>query len=251
MTACLPETVELSYSFEEGTTISYRMTARAEAKWDVGGPGAGSYEVSFDIQETVTRVDADSTVLSVDMLPVDAEENGLPSPGLEQRSFTLRVGPDGKVLEVLQLDGIEASALDHDELAFIGTYRPPLPGTPVRLGDEWADRRAIRLGPEVQEIDATGSLVGFARDGGQELARITFSGVSPLGWVTSLPQGEAQLNGDAETTGIALVDISDGSLDQASSSTRGRFDVRVIPGSGEAPITGTLNLDLELSVERV
>lgn len=249
--ACLPETVELAYSLEEGRTVTYRMTARAEAQWDVGGPGRGSYEVSFDIEESVTTVDADGSVLVVEMVPIDAEENGLPSPGLERRTFSLRVGPEGDVLEVLQLDGIEASALDHDELAFIGTYRPPLPDEPVKLRDDWSDHRAIQLGSEIQEIDTTGTLVGFARAGESDLARVAFTGTSPLEWITNLPQGEAQLTGTATTEGTAMFDIAAGALDRATSSTRGDFEVRVIPGGGEAPIDGTLRLDLELLVERV
>lgn len=249
--ACLPETVELAYSLEQGRTVTYRMTARAEAQWDVGGSGRGSYEVSFDIEESVTTVDDDESVLVVEMVPIDAEENGLPSPGLERRTFSLRVGPEGDVLEVLQLDGIEASALDHDELAFIGTYRPPLPDGPVKLREEWSDQRAIQLGSEIQEIETTGTLIGFSREGQSELARVAFTGTSPLEWITNLPQGEAQLTGSAATDGTALFDIGAGALDEATSSTRGDFQVRVIPGSGEAPIAGTLHLDLELQVERV
>jgi hypothetical protein len=207
--------------------------------------------VSFDIEETVSTVDADGSILLVEMVPTDTEENGLPSPGLERRSFSLLVGPDGEVLEVLQLDGIEASALDPDELAFIGTYRPPLPRLPVRLRDEWTDQRTIELSSGIQEIDRTGTLVGFARDGDGELARIAFTGTSPLEWITSLPQGQAQLTGDAATEGAALFDMGAGNLDEATSSTSGVFQVRVIPGGGAAPITGTLRLDLELTVERV
>ena len=249
--ACLPDTVQLSYSVEEGTTVAYRMTARAEAEWDVGGPGRGSYEVGFDIEETITSDDEEGSVLVVEMIPIDAQENGLPSPGLERRSFSLRIGPNGEVLEVLQLDGIEASALDQEELAFIGTYRPPLPGTPVKLRDEWTGPRPIQIGSGPQEIETTGTLMGFTRDGARDLARIAFTGTSPLEWTTTLPQGEAQLTGEATTEGAALFDIGGGNLDEATSSTSGDFQVRVIPGNGEAPIAGTLHLDLELFVERV
>ena len=249
--ACLTETVELSYSVQEDRTVAYRMTARAEAEWNVGGPGRGSYEVGFDIEETITSGDEDGSVLVVEMIPIDAQENGLPSPGLERRSFSLRIGSNGEVLEVLQLDGIEASALDQEELAFIGTYRPPLPSFPVKLRDEWTGPRPIQIGSGPQEIETTGTLIGFTRDGARELARIAFTGTSPLEWTTMLPQGEAQLTGEATTEGAALFDIGGGNLDEATSSTSGDFEVRVIPGNGEAPIAGTLHLDLELLVERV
>lgn len=251
LVGCSPDQVELAYRFEEGTTQTFRMTARAEAEWDINGRGQGSYDVSFDVTETVESQDEDGSTVVVEMVPTKAEEDGLPSPGLERRSFSLRLGPNGEVLEVLRLDGIEASALDQDELAFIGTYRPPLPGGPVRLRDEWADAREVQLGPTIQEIETTGRLASFSRSGALRLARIAFTGTNALSWETGLPQGNARLDGDATTSGTALLDIDTGSLQEATSSTRGDFAVRVLPGAGAAPIAGTLRLDLELTVERI
>ena len=253
MGACRPDAVEIAYRFEEGQTSSYRITAQAHAQWNIGEPGAGSYEVGFEVEETVTSADNDGAVVDVEMIPIpeSTREDGLPSPGLESRSFSLRLGPNGEVLEVLQLDGIEASVLDQDQLAFIGTYRPPLPPEPARLRDEWSDERRIRVGSTVRQIDTTGTLIGFRRDGDLRLARIEFTGRGPLEWVTTLPQGEAQLTGEADTSGNGLVDIDAGTIVEATSSTRGDFDVRVVPPGGKAPITGILHLDLRLTVERL
>ena len=252
LVSCRPDNVRLGYRFVEGHTQTYRMTAHAEAEWDVAEGGRGSYDVSFDVTETVRSVEDDGAVVFVEMVPLPEEsrENGLPSPGLVRRSFSLRLGIRGEVLEILQLDGIEASVLDHDELAFIGTYRPPLPEGAARLGDEWNDANAVRLGSSFQEIETRGTLAGFERSGGADLARIEFTGNTPLQWLTALPQGEAQLTGEANTRGTALFDIAGGNLDEATSSTRGDFDVRVLPGDGAAPITGILRLDLDLQVTR-
>ena len=250
LTACAPETVELRYAYEEGSATTYAMTARAEASWDVGGEGSGSYEVGFEVTETVTSVDDDGATVEVEMLPTGAEEQGLPSPGLERRSFSLRLGPQGEVVEVLQVDGIEAASLEEEELAFIGTYRPSLPPRPVALRDEWWGSREILLGEESQGIETTGRLVAFRRDDGRSLAEVVFTGDGPLGWTTALPQGEAELSGQAATRGRGLFEIDGGRLESATSRTTGRFDVRVLPGAGQAPITGVLRLDLSLEVRR-
>lgn len=250
MSACLADTVDLSYGFEEGTTTTYQMTARADASWDVAGRGEGSYEVGFEVTETVRNVDEDGAIVDVRMIPTGAEEQGLPSPGLERRSFSLLLGPEGEVVEVLQLDGIEARSLDEDELAFIGTYRPALPSEPVTLHDEWSQSREIRLGADIQGIETTGQLVGLRRDDERGLAEVVFTGNSPLRWTTRLPQGEAELTGEATTRGRGLFEIDGGLLDSATSRTSGRFEVRVIPGGGRAPITGMLHLELALEVER-
>jgi hypothetical protein len=250
LAACLPDSVVLAYRFEEGAVQTFKMTARAEAAWDIAGRGSGSYEVSFDVTETVETVDDEGSTVLVEMVPTGAEEHGLPSPGFERKSFTLRLGPLGEVLEVLEVDDIEASSLDQDDLAFIGTYRPSLPEGAVRLRDDWSDGREIQLGSTFQQIETTGELIGFRRNGSTRLARIAFTGSSPLEWITELPQGQTQLNGTAETGGTALIDIDRGAIQEATSSTGGDFNVRVVPGNGAAPIVGTLRLDLELTVER-
>ena len=251
--ACNPETVRLVYRFQEGTETTYRLIANAKAEWDVAGPGRGSYRVAFDVTETVEEVDDGGATVLVEMVPLPegSSEQGLPSPGLERRNFSLRLGPRGDVMEVLEVDDVPARNLDPDQLAFIGTYRPPLAEDEVRLGGEWSGHRAVQLGSGFQDIATTGLLSGLSRDGSHDLAEIGFTGQSPLEWFTVLPQGEASLTGDAETRGTAILDITAGGLRSATSSTEGSFDVRVIPGSGEAPITGTLHLDLDLEVRRI
>lgn len=253
LAACRPDSIELAYRFDEGRTITYRMTATANAEWDIAGPGQGSYEVGFEVQETVRSADETGATVIVEMIPIpDAtEERGLPSPGLERRSFSLRVGPSGELLEVLEVDGIEASVLNQDEIALIGTYRPPLPTEEVRLRDDWSDQREVQLGANFRQIETTGTLIGYRRAGERRLARITFSGRGPVEWISELPQGRAQLTGEARTTGSGFFDVDGGSFDEATSLTSGSFEVRVLPGGGEAPITGILELELEVTIERL
>lgn len=248
--ACRPDTVDLGYRYPEGA-LTYRMKARASAEWDIGGPGRGSYAVTFSVTETVRSTATDSAVVTVEMEPTDVVENGLPSPGSEERSFALRIGPNGEVLEVLEVDGIEAEALDPDELIFIGTYRPPLPQERVRLGDEWEAEQEVRLGSVFQQFVTTGHLDSLDRDDRGKIARLDYAGEGPLVWNTVLPQGEAELVGSAATTSDAELDIDGGFLRSASSSTSGQFEVRVDPGGQQAPITGTLNLDLDLVLRKI
>lgn len=247
--ACRPDTVALEYQIEAGAELVYRIDAHAEASWDIGGSGEGSYDVSFEVTERVRSVDDDGAVVDVEMQPLDATERGLPSPGLESRSFRLRLGPGGEVLEILNLDGITASALDPEQLAFIGTYRPALPEQRVRLDDTWAAQRPLDIGATFQQLESRGRLRSLDRDQRGAIALIAFEGRGPLLWETRLPQGEATLRGTAATRGSAEFDIEDGLLRSAHSLTGGDFEVRVLPGGGAAPISGTLHLELELEVD--
>jgi hypothetical protein len=250
-TACRPDTVELAYRYPAEGTITYRMDAHASAEWDIGGPGSGSYDVTFEVTETVESSEGDGVVVSVLMVPLEVEEQGLPSPGAKQRSFALRIDPNGDVLEVLEVDGVPAQALDPDELAFIGTYRPPLPLEPVQLRDSWRSQQEVQLGAVFQQVASSGRLDGLHRDEGARIARLNYSGEGPLVWATTLPQGKAELTGSATSVSEAQLDIDGGFLRTASSTTSGNFEVRVDPGGEQAPIVGTLQLDLDLTLRKI
>jgi hypothetical protein len=250
LAACRPDAIQLRYGFDAGTRIAYRMTANADATWDIGGQGGGSYSVSFDVVETIKTVEGDDIIVSVEMTPTEVVERGLPSPGAEQRSFSLRMGRGGEVKEVLEVDGVEATALDPDELVFIGTYRPPLSQDAVGLGDSWDSEQQVQLESVFQQVVTTGTLDRLDRDGDGRVAEINYTGKGPLNWTTTLPQGEADLTGSAETKTQALFDIDAGALREATSSMTGTFEVRVVPGGDRPPIIGTLELSLDLHVTR-
>ena len=245
--ACRSDKLMLEYRFSPDTELTYRLTAEANASWQIGEPGEGSYDVTFDVTERVESVDAEGAVVSVEMKPLDVHETRLPSPGAEQRSFTIRVGSNGEVLEVLEVDGVPAAALEHDELAFIGTYRPPLPLDPVGLRQSWSARQEVNLDLISQAISTEGRLLGLRRDD-HRLAELGYSGQGPLKWETTLAQGRAELDGLTTTEGEAEFDIDGGYLRSATSTTSGEFDVRVVPSSGNVPVTGTLHLDLVLHI---
>lgn len=252
--ACRPHTVDLTYRYPPNSSITYVMHASAEASWDIGGPGSGSYDVTFEVTETVeSDAEGEGVIVSVVMVPdpTRVRERGLPSPGTSDRSFALRLGVNGEVLEVLEVDGVPAEALDPDELAFIGTYRPPLPDHPVTLRDTWRSETAVDLDAVFQQVTTTGALEGLRRDADGRVAELRYSGEGPLVWTTTLPQGEAELTGSGVTSATADLDMDRGSLRTASSSTHGEFDVRVDPGGQRAPIIGTLRLDLDLTLERI
>jgi hypothetical protein len=249
--ACRPDTVDLTYSFEQGQTLTYELTARATASWDIGGEGTGSYRISYLVTESVVSASSDEATIEVTMSPVNVSEEGLPSPGPDDRTFTMRVGQNGRVREVLQVDGVAAESLDPNDLAFIGLYRPPLPVERVRLGDEWTADQDLSIGEVTQEVSSVGVLKSFSVAGTTKVAGITYGATGPIGWSTELPQGAADLTGSSETEARAELDIDNGRLLSAGSTTRGEFEVLVLPRSGGAPMEGTLQLDLELELAGV
>lgn len=252
LTACKPDTVDLAYTYPGGAQIHYELTAEAHAAWDIGGFDEGSYRVTFDVTEEVIFVNETGAKVAVTMTARDeeVEESGLPSPGTEPLHFTLRVGPTGEVLEVIDVGGVPAGELDPAQLIFIGTYRPPLPASAVRLDDTWA-APATSLPETFQQVVSNGRLTGYRKDGDVRLALISYDGSGPLVGNTQLPQGAAEMTGTMATEGDASIDIDSGMLMNAHSVTTGTLQVRVIAEQGELPINGAMDLRLELTVERV
>jgi hypothetical protein len=250
-TACRSDGVALAYSFPEQQTLVYEMVANARANWDIAGEGSGSYTVTFAVTEAIESVDDQGAVVNVTMEPRDVEEEGgFIAPATTERTFKLQVGQHGEVRDVLEVDGIPASALDPDQRLFIGTYRPLLPLDPVGLEDEWPGSQEFQ-GEEFQRITTLGTLESLNTDDRGDFAELSYSGKGPLVWDTSLPEGQAELTGSAQITGTAELDIEDGFLRTASSSTEGEFDVTVLPEEAGNPITGTLHLELDLELENL
>ncbi|HEV2757604.1 MAG TPA: hypothetical protein VG318_17710 [Actinomycetota bacterium] len=246
--ACRPDTVALEYRFPSGVR-EYRLEAAGSARWDIGGGGEGSYRVIFDVSERVREDDGDTAVVEVRMSPIEVVEDGLPAPGSGDRSFALRLDRYGGVPEVLEVDGVDVAELDPDELVFIGTYRPALPLDPVKLGGAWDSERLFDVGRVFQEIQARGTLESLYLDDDGPIAELSYTGEGPLRWTTQLPQGLAELVGTGTTEQHARFEIDEGVLREATSTTLGTFEVRVVPSGGAGtPLTGTLELELELEV---
>jgi hypothetical protein len=80
LTACRTDTVRLEYRFPEEGELTYRLEANADAEWDIGEAGRGSYEVVFRVTETVIERAGDEAVVNVTMAL-----SGCMSPGFPPR----------------------------------------------------------------------------------------------------------------------------------------------------------------------
>lgn len=244
-----PDTVRLTYRFEEGQTLDYRLQAEGFARWDIEGrTGDGSYDVTFDVRETVEAADADGAVVAVVMTPVDVVENDLLSPGSAERSFTLRLSDDGAVEEVIEVDGVPGDELDPAGV-FIGTYRPPLPDEPKGLTDTWDAAQEVGAGLATPELATRGRLVGLGRDLDGELAEIAFSGSGALLLSTNIEARDARLSGEGRTRTHAVFDLDRGFLRSARSTIAGDFAVEIV--DEQEAVGGTLTLELELELENL
>jgi hypothetical protein len=251
LVGCRSDAVELSYRFPDSGELEYRLEAIAHAEWDIGERGSGSYEVVFHVTETVVETEGDEAVVEVVMTPTRVRESGLPSPGSEERSFTLRIDSTGNVVDVLEVQGVPALQLDPAQVAFIGTYRPPLPREPQRLKGRWVDDGSLNSDSLTERVRTRGRLEALDRDPAGEFAALSFVGEGPLLYATELLQGQAELQGTSVTSIDAELDLYGGFLRRARSSIDGTFEVSVLPLEGAEPLEGNLRLELDLRLENL
>ena len=111
--SCRADAIELNYQYDSDVEhLEYILTARANAEWQIGEPGRGSYTVRFQVDEAIQPQEGGGAIVDVTMTPLEVEENGLLPPGSEERRFRLELGPNGEKLNVLEVGGIAAVDLD-------------------------------------------------------------------------------------------------------------------------------------------
>jgi hypothetical protein len=248
-TACRPDTVELVYRFEPGREFRYTLTARGRVDYQfTTTTGSGDYLAVFDVTETVESVEDDDAVVSVSMTPVRSEENGLQSPAGEELSFRSRIGPNGEVLEVLELNGVPAAELGPEQIALIGTMRPKLPLEAETIGATWDAGQEFPLPSTFSEVTTRGELEGLAVDSEGRVAEIGFSGGGPLSGTITIAGGNAELTGALEVRGDAVLDVDGGFLRSATTRNAGDFQARLVP-LNEAPLSGAIHLELDIDLE--
>ncbi|MDQ3619158.1 MAG: hypothetical protein M3391_03400 [Actinomycetota bacterium] len=248
---CRSDEVSLTYEYEVGQTLTYLVEATAHAEWDIGGTGEGSYRWVAEVFERVEEVDDEGALVEVTLAPTDVEEEGLLSPGSDDKTFSIRIDDKGRVLEVIEIDGVPAEDLDPEEVAFIGTYRPPLPTDAIRLREEWAAPPPPITEEGFQQLVSFVELDRLDRDVDGRTASISYSGESPLTRTTTLPEGDAELAGSASISGEAIVDLDGGFLRESTTTTEGDFEVRALPSDEGSPLSGSLHQVLELHLERI
>lgn len=246
--SCRPETVELAYKFPIGSTLTYQMVSTVRANWDIGSKGEGFYRVTFNVSEKVQSVDDQGAVVSLNLTRTAVDENNFTPPS--DSSFTVRVDEHGAVLEVIEVDGVAASLLEPEQRSLILTYRPLVSLEPVRLHEEWDALQEFE-GPEFEQLKLVGRLEKLDRDAEGDFAGLSYTGSGPLIGTRELPEGNAELSGETRTSGRAIVDLDDGILRTASSSTTYSFEVNVVPEDAANPITGTLDIEQDLELTKV
>jgi hypothetical protein len=178
------------------------------------------------------RLVAEHTVVSIGhdgaLVRVRVGEQGAPPA-----SFLVRFDDGGQVHAVQAEDGGGVSPLGLAEIFPAAAASPPTHG--LSPGKRWKIDEPVRLpGADADaRLRGTGRLTRLVSRDGDDLAYVSTTASLPLRTSTTATEGSVALRGTQRLRQQAVYDLGDGAVREATSTTVGRFDLTLLPPSGD------------------
>lgn len=230
--ACKADGVRLAYRPAAGSQYKYRIEVHAEVVTRIGDTPARR------------RVDdnvffADHSVLAAGRVRVQLRGSSEPT-----RTFEVRLDRAGLLAEVERIEGLPASALGTLGLSEIFPAAAGAP--PDRLlspGERWSVDDPVSLpGAAASRLRGEGRLVELGVVDGRDVARLDTRYVLPVERMSEEAQGQIVLRGEQVVRALSTSGVVDGAVVSASTETRGRFTLQLLPRDGGAAVPGELEI---------
>ena len=246
-TACRDDRVRLAHQPQPGDRYSYRVEVRAVAVTTVGqeGPRRTVTDEVFDVRHDIMDVNPAGSVVNVRL-----EEKGDPP-----RTFVVRLDRAAQLAEVQRIEGLPASALG--DLALSEIFPAAAAAPPDRSlapGDRWSIDKPVRLAAlEPSRLLGQGRLASLGVVAGREVATVQSTYRLDVQQQSEERHGGLVLKGSQSTRATAAYDLDDGAVMSVRASTRGTFDLTLMPPAGVEgrPIPGTLRVDVHSTTRRL
>ena len=247
LAGCRPDTVDLAFRPAVGARYEYEVRVRSVTTTRLAG--------------AAPRRSVDATVLSATQVVRSAGPDGvrvqvqLRRRGSPPRNFDVRFDRAAQLEALETVEGLPASVLGRLDLpeVFPGATGGP-PDRRLAPGERWHTDAPLRL-PDGRQtrVQGDGRLVELGIRHGRKVASTVTRTRLPLTAVSDAREGRLSLDG-VEVTGVnAARDLADGSVMDASSTTRGTFRLLLSPpaGSAGAPVDGTLDVEVQSRTRRL
>ncbi len=243
--ACRTGTVLVTFRPEVGATYRYGVSVRSETTVRIGRnpPETRQLEVKLNAEHTV--LEASDEGVRVEVV--------LSEPGTDDRTFVVVFD------RAAQLEAIEGMPDDTTGTIGIPEIFPAAAGAPppqpLGPGARWAidDEVTLPGADPGARLVGTGRLVGLGVVDGEDVARIRSSARLPASTLLPLPRGDLRFDGSQTTRYRSTVDLDDGAVREAYSTTVGSFRLELGPPPGQtgAPVAGSLEVRVESETERL
>jgi hypothetical protein len=255
LTSCADGRVPLSYRVEPGSRLEHRLTLTADIRRMLAGEVQDQEVVAVfrAIQEVGATVDGE-TEAEVSLIPESLEVDGRPVEVGPVQQFTVRLGPDGRVVAVEDDVAGPGEPLEPVGLErLLPRLSPVLPGRPVAPGDAWRSETRFQDDRGRFSVDASSRLTQLGIVEGRDAALVRTVYRSPVDREESFANAAADIVGEDIGAQEAWFDL-DGFLIRSSSESVGTYDVTFRPPGGEpgvAPVAASLVVRLRTEMELI
>jgi hypothetical protein len=241
LTACdSPESVNVGFRPAAGASYRYEIKVQSVTTTVLGdeAPERSVEEITLESRDTVLSAAPEEVKVQVE----------LRRAGSPDRTFRVRFDRGAQLAGVDAVDGLPPEVLGPGGLPeFLPAAATAPPDRALSPGERW-------------KIDATPTLPGgpprrlvkVATEGGRRVASIKAETSLPLSSTSRVGEATVTISGKETTESTATRALADGVVQEATSVTRGTFDVVVSPQPGGGlPVKGTLSVEIRAQTKRL
>ncbi len=246
LTACDKESVHVGFRPAAGTSYRYEIKVQSVTTTVLGddAPDRSVDEVTLESQDTVM-----SAVPGEVKVQVVLRRAGSPD-----RVFQVRFDRGAQLAGVDAVDGLPPAVLGPVGFPeFLPAAATAPPDRSLSPGEKWKiDATPGVPGAPGARLEGTGRLVKVTTSGGRKVASIKADTRLPLSSTTKLGDTTVTITGTETTVSTATRALADGVVQEATSLTKGVYNLVLAPqAGGAASVTGTMSVEIRSQTRRL
>jgi len=245
MTACNgEESVQFGFRPEAGATYRYEIKVQSVTTTVLGddAPDRAVDEVTLESRDTVLSAAPEEVKVQVQLLRA----------GSPDRTFRVRFDRGAQLAGVDAVDGLPPEVLGPVGLPeFLPAASTAPPDRALSPGEKWKiDATPTFAGASPVRLEGTGRLVKVSTSGGRKVASIKAETRVPLSSTSKVGDATVTISGTERTESTATRALADGVVQEASSVTKGSYNL-VVSSSAGSPVTGTMSVEIRSQTRRL
>lgn len=247
LTACDKESVHVGFRPAAGASYRYEIKVQSVTTTLLGdeAPQRSVDEVTLESRDTVLSAGPEEVRVQVQLIRA----------GSPDRTFQVRFDRAAQLAGVDAVDGLPPEVLGPVGLPeFLPAAATAPPDRALSPGEKWKiDATPTLPGAEAARLQGTGRLVKVTTSGGRKVASIKAETSVGLSSTTRVGTANVTLSGTETTESTAARALADGVVQEASSVTRGSYNLSLSPqaGGGGQPVTGTMSVEIRSQTRRL
>lgn len=247
LTACSKDqTVHIGFRPEAGARYRYEIKVQSVTVTALGdeAPERATDEVTLQSLETVLSAAPDEVRVQVK----------LHREGSPDRTFSVRFDRGAQLAGVDSVDGLPPEVLGPSGFPqFLPAAATAPPDRGLSTGEKWKiDANPTLPGAGPVRLQGTGRLVKVTTAGGRKVASLKAETSLPLSGTSQAGAAKVTLTGTERTESTATRAVADGVVEDATSVTRGTYDVVVSPPTAGGPeVKGTMAVEIRSQIRRL